>query len=1224
MHFTLPILKHKVLFFLLFSLFCVHEFSFAQSAVLDGASTGVNKASVPAGDPLTDAQNTEKSEAASETENSVGGEDAAGSGTDTKVSQPPAVLSDAEKEALKEKEEANKIIDLDIKTSTLQELAQWCRELGLSEGGNKGDLAQRLRSHFQIADESLGAEENQKVITIENARSTEYFTIKAVDEEYARLSGGVELSLNDGDAVHNIKAWEILFNRTRNVLTATGNVEYVKDSNDTRETFKGDSITINLDSWAGSFIDTISERAVTGSETAYKFAGQVISKTDAETTVLKKARVTNAKSDEPYWSLDASKLWILPGSDWGLFSGLLKVGEIPVLWVPVFFLPADEVVFHPVLGTKTREGAFLQTTTYIKGRPDSSAMSENSISKILGNGSGMEQKREGVFLRTTGKKDPGSGGSKIALLFDSYTNLGVYLGTEIALPAKGVFSAWTLSGGLAFTRNVYPPDGIRTVYSPYKPGEFDPLTMSYKGEDEEWNESYLFGMNVPFRYRLKTGFSLSGKYGNLSLDMPMYSDPFIDGDTMKRSESMDLLELLRNGSIPIPDSTRTTQGAYQWTLTGRPNISTQIFAPIISSMSVSSISSVYHFNYKDNPNADPVSPSYTFYFPDKWTIISLSGSLGGTPFSLSSATSLGAKDKEKDDPLKDFGAPRSPWAETENESEQIKNPANSIGSGEYSLSPPVLNQTFDLAQANGLRLSWSYSFSPSMSAELYYSTTDWSAQTDIDLNDIQSISMLTRTDGSTNLTLSEPNNNLFSVTAGINGSFQWQDHVYQNEEAEEYIVNTNLKDTERLNDYRSTIWSTSWTYGTQINPLYWSPAWKTTNLQYNVSGLLARSKLNEDLLDYSKNPLITYPDGSSETTADRTSKLLSDPNWDVIWGEWSKADLSAHRLSANIGVSIFEKMQNITFSTDLPPKETALSANATARIWITETNASTSIKKPFEDDPEFQPVNFTETIIFSSKMNLKQYFTYDPLYEEITNSTTTFVWGNFNFSYNAARSPGYKLGYNMDNTAITGWQTRDTSESKLRPLNMRASYSLNLKETYLWEKRLRYSVSSGISLNLDLQRYTYSKLSFNLTGKLFINNFIDFSMGLTSENDRMFFYLSNLPMFNEYSGEIIKNVPSEDNFFLDLLNSFRFDNESIRKDSGFKLKSFNFSLVHHLGDWNATLSVNMLPWLDPSQVGANRQYKFISNISFIVQWLPITELKTELSYDGKEDIWTSK
>jgi lipopolysaccharide assembly outer membrane protein LptD (OstA) len=261
------------------------------------------------------------------------------------------------------------IHELDIKTSSLAELASWCRSLGLSDGGNKEELARRLRDHYKIPEPGSGEAPGRKTVIIESARSTEYFTLEALDEEYARLTGDVIISLKDGNSVHRIRAWEILYNRTRNIMTASGAVEYVREEGDSIETFKGETITVNLDNWSSIFLEGISERSMRDDATAYRFAGTVISRSDESVTVLSRAEISNANNPDAIWSLTASKLWLLPGSDFAVFNAILKVGEIPVLYIPFFHFPADEVIFHPVLGIRSREGSFLQTTTYLLGRP---------------------------------------------------------------------------------------------------------------------------------------------------------------------------------------------------------------------------------------------------------------------------------------------------------------------------------------------------------------------------------------------------------------------------------------------------------------------------------------------------------------------------------------------------------------------------------------------------------------------------------------------------------------------------------------------------------------------------------------------------------------------------------------------------------------------------------------------------------------------------------------
>jgi hypothetical protein len=1094
------------------------------------------------------------------------------------------------------------IIELDIKTSTLSELAAWCRSLGLSEGGDREALGNRIREHYRIAQAVAAAggvsaeitgEGGPKTITIESARSTEYFTLAVVDEEYARLRGDVVVSLKDGDSVHRIKAWELLYNRSRNLLSASGGVEYIKESGDTIETFRGESITVDLDNWASIFMDGVSERSLSGDETTYRFAGTVISRSAEEATVLSRAVISNAGNEEALWSLSASKIWLLPGSDFAILNGFLKVGEIPVMYIPAFFFPADEVVFHPVLGYRSREGSFFQTTTYILGRPQAESSTESSsISKILGNSSDMEKTRHGIFLRSTGKKSRDPNTTRLSVLLDAYANLGFYAGTELALPKKGIFNEYKLSLGIGRTRDVVQMENNSTVYTPFP---------NYDGTDE-WNSSYLMGTNVPFRFRMTNAGSLSGKYGTFTWSLPYYSDKYVDRDFLDRSEEMDYVKMLKNDSSATETEANLTKnviGSYEWRVGGSSTISLPSLAPYITNLSVSNLSSFITFNNRNSAQWSGKTnlPDEAFFYPDKFTIYSLSASVSGTPFSLGSgqtATSTASTadqdaPTEEPDLFRGLGVPAAPWEEEE--AAAAGGSVASRGSSDpNALVPQAISQRFDLPRSGALRFSIAYQLSPTSATELKFDSTagtttglepnpHWNEAEDVDWSEFSSILFRASSAGNVTFSLSDTNN-LASTTLKLAGTGSLEKYTYMNEDSIDY--NTEAKvNTATIRAMGQNLFNTSAEFIATVRPFYLSPVWSNTNFQYSIKNLIAKSVLKDTA---SNNP--------------------DDAWYDVSWGKWERESMEGHKLAANLQASVMNKAQNLTIAAEMPPEESALSGDATMRVWISETNFSGKIRDPYED-PIYDPLKFTETLRFNSSFSASQNIVYDPEKEEFTSMTSSLSFYGLTASLTSSYASTFKL--ELDPSSQWRWNTYPES---FEPQKFTLAYARTFKKDELWEKRLSYSLGLNTSLNLDLQRFTNSNFTFTLNFTLGISKFLDLTLGTTSTNASIYRY------FREWG---ILNVPEdlpvigETNVFTDLFNSFRFDDEKLRQDSGFKLKSFNLTLLHHLGDWNAKLTMALSPYLDNKV--SPPQYEFNTEISFVVQWLPISEIKTEIIHN---------
>jgi hypothetical protein len=1094
-------------------------------------------------------------------------------------------------------------INMEIRTSSLSELASWCRSLGLSEAGTRDDLAGRLRNFFQFSDQpSQSGEDKRKIITIESARSTEYFTVQEIDEDYARLTGDVRISLKDGDAIHQIRARNILFNRTRNILTAEGGVEYIKTEGDKIETFRGDSITVDINNWSSIFLGGISERSLQSDDTTYLFAGTVISRDDEDVTVLKQATISNANNEDSMWSINATQVWLLPGSDFAIFNAVLKVGEIPVMYIPFFYFPADEIVFHPVIGSRTREGNYFQSTTYILGRPKASSSTQSSLTRILGNSNDMEKRREGLFLRSTGKPMVDPSETTLRLMADYYANLGGFLGVDFGLPAKGIFGANNMSLGLGFTRTIYP-DGA--LYTPFYP-EYDGST--------DWNNSKLFSTEVPFRYRFTAASSISGKYGNFSWDIPFYSDPYVDNDFLNRTEDMDFINMIQQGAQAMEEDTSTQNllGNYSWRLSG--NLSPQLtkMSPYITNISINGISSNISFKTIDSrylqgiPQSDIkyYSPSAYFFAPDTATIYTLSGHISGTPLSFPSRSqsSSNLPLTEPENPLRDIGVPRSPFEIKEPETPRQQDPFD-------KLVPPPLTQRFDLPRSGNLNFSMNYSFNPTGSSLLKFDSDKWKEFGDIDWSDVSYVTSRFEGTASTNYTVSH-SSGLFSSTFSFLGSGAWSQYSYLNEESSDFPTLERINEAKKQ-EYIKSFFSTSYNINTTIKPLYFNNIFGASTITHSLTGLVVKSRF--------------IGEGDN-------------PEWELDYSEWTKERIDSHLISANLNAMLMDKTQSFSFSADLPPRDPSYTFRTAFNVWISTTSADWRFREVEESMTiegetinerrwKYDPFNLTQQLNFGTFGNFSlrlsmdtENWNHDPDWDQqfisLTSSLNLTKWG-LSVSYTASRMRGYEFQPGL--VAGSGTWVQRTGDERLQSSNFSINYSKSFIFKDLWNKRLNLSINTTCNLRFDLQRYTNSNLSFSLGYTLGISKFLDFTMSINSENSVIYRYFKDWPMFSDAP----INLPDgpQNNFFLDLINSFRFDNEDLRKLSGFKMKTFNLSATHYMGDWNATLSWSMAPY---RPTGSPPRFEMNNDVSFFLQWIPISEIKSDISYNKSDDKWTVK
>ncbi len=1071
-----------------------------------------------------------------------------------------------------------KTLILDIKTASFLNLAAWCKSLGLSDSGTKDALMKRLMSYYGVSDEKpqKNAEGNDtaaknagakgvaaaesRTITIETAQGVEYFTLQTSNEEYARLRGGVVVSFVDGDVSHRLQADEVLYNRTTETITARGGVIYTKESGGSTEVFTGQSLSVNAKDWTGVFIDGTSDLSKKTADQAYSFTASIISRSDEDVTILDDAVVSTAGNDEPYWSMAASKIWILPGGEWAIVNAVFKVGEVPLMYIPFFYLPGDDAIFHPVLGYRSREGSFLQTTTYLFGRPAVSTSTSSSITSILDSSKDQETRREGLFLRQTGKKLSKTAVPSLSVLFDAYSNLGAYLGAEYSSPAVKPWSATSISAGIGFTRDIYYSSS--TGYS----------IFDSSGETT-WNDADLFGLSTPFRYRLLATTGYSSTLGSFSLSLPLYSDSFVNRDFLNRSEDMDWLGSLTSDS----DSTTTIAAitSFDWKVSGAFTPKLKSLSPGIQKASISSAYSSLAFSSKQLATYTDTdySPSDRFFYPSKLTILSLSGTLSGTP--LGATTSSSSTTQKEVDPAAAFkDSLRSPWAEDAGGVPSAVAGAKNDGGGAFQA--PTLSQSFSSSTSSygkGPSLGISYTFTPSFVAEAPFLTSSWSTRDDVDWSSFSSLALSAASTGSLTTTLSSTEGAL-SAQFVFSENTKWAAYPYLNEEDSAYDTQTE-RDAKAEAAYEATYFKTTGSATLTAKP-FTSAMWSASNFTYKTTALLAKSAFT----------------GSAD-----------DPSWDVEWGDWTSSDsITANSLAANLQAVVRDKTQTLTLTAQLPPLDTT--AQASTSLSIGPTTTSLSIKAvDLDADPSFDPISATETVKFGTSSSLKTQAIYDPEEDEFTSFSTSLTANALTASFIAKDTSSYSLVENE------GWVVDDDSED-FRAQSFSLSFKAQANPGRFWKRRVSFSGSATSSLSIDFIKFTESAFSFTTSATLKVSDFLDLSFSSTSQNTSVYKYLLLLHMDAFTLPDWASDIESE-NPFVDLFKSFNFWNESDRRASNFKLKALKVSAIHYLGDWTATFSYSVAPELDETA----KKYVFNNEVSFLVKWTPIEEFKTGFIYD---------
>lgn len=1012
----------------------------------------------------------------------------------------------------------------DLETAGYYELVAWLCSLDLPAQGSIESLRKALYSFYNISPESKESPSGS-IITIKSAKDTDYFTIEEKGQDMVRLQGDVivEMEESDSNRRHIIKADELIFNQSEQSITARGNLEYRMISGDYEDLFYGDSLTFSISSWNGVIFkgSSLRNEMVEGVNRSFYFNGELIRKSGSGGIfILEDGAVQTQDMENPDFHLKAQRLWLMGPKEWGIRHGILYMGHVPVLYIPFYYKPGNEMIFNPVIGSKLREGNFLQTTTYLLGRKDSS---ENLAFFKLGDSDekNYELVRQGLYLMKENKQqEEEESEDTLKIMEDWYSRLGVFSGLEGRFYDKGIFSELGFSSGIGVSRTISDDNNI------------------YFSEDSEyvsdWNSIFWGNHELPFRW----GQTLEVSSTHLNAAFQFYSDPYFNQDFMVREESFDWLNTVLATQMSDDDEPDEI-GDMNWNLSYSRSFSPEFLSPYIEKISLNTLKFEMDWDNKTNESEDikyDNDPASEFFYPESVSIPYAQISLSGTPFSYSSLDGWSWNKTEKDkeaDSSTDSLLP--PWEGKEKEDVQEEESSDEDDSLRIAeLWEPRFSDYAAVVYKNSL----SYSFFSSAHLEGSTDNEEWDSPDDLEWSMEES---LFETNNTFSTTFSNQFfDNVFGIVNDNDLSLNYRTHL------DAMGADTSLLEySDRLSDY-------------QYHSISWDNDLESYSYPLKAFDDFAQSKIsyNIDNLIYKKS-FDSYTDGQ-------------DPVYNEDWGSWDKDDIKRHdsQLTIKYNPAVYYVTSSAQY--DLPPLDRKDSYSNSCGLEIYKWKSSLSHSFYLEHEEwTVNPLVSKTSYKPYDRLTFEQDLEYD-FEEDSFSKSRSYIkaWGAY-----ASYTMEYTTPYDWDRDNLS-WVSKDEA---FVPSSFSTGYSWVYKKNPYWKNRIFHNSDLTLDWTVDLQQYNDNRLSFTWDYNMNIYQFMDLQLSMISSNNNMYLYIpayrDKLGINEEYSffGDLMKSF--------NILSPGQED----RYDSSFNLEKINLKLIHHLREWDLTLNYTGTPSLEDSK-----------------------------------------
>lgn len=1059
------------------------------------------------------------------------------------------------------------------------------------------------------------ADDEKSVISIESAQKTEYKKDVVTGSDTIVLSGGVRISVARGSTKTTILADLVNYNRETDMIYAEGNVALEQTGSKAGgEKVTAKSLLFNTASLEGIFdngrvVQTQSDALNLPSGSTLNVASTIFGRDSGGTIAFKNGELTFCDDDDPHWKIRARRIWLLPGGEFAFFSALLYVGHVPLLYFPAFYYPKDELIFNPAFGYRNREGYYINNTLYLIGRKPQSAKSTAETNKVgtsssdssdkinffsLMKTNGLkEQKREGLVLHNLDQDYSGDTSKYLKLMADYYANLGIMVGLDGVFKPNEVITSLEGKLQLGWSNTIFQSGST---------------FLPYAASGERYSDSSNFmGIKTPFRYMGNFKMSIAKPF-SLTLSMPMYSDPYFNYDFNNRAETMDWIDFLMSSPSSNTDTPSISEtSSFIWQLDGSYTFKLpDAISPFVSSLSISNFSSSLVFASQNNTSLNDtdkkksdgyneVSPERKFYYPSQITPFKSSVKISGTIFQypLPDRKSTTANVSASLQPPKEFDTGEKKEGEkdgkTDSEKKEDEKETEEVTKYYSDTALPSLTATVPSQTSfSGITYKLGYSVSPDFTSQFSYASTNLKTPEDFKWNDLQATYYQVK--APTTITSNLGYRDSF-VSLSDTFTFEpvYQDHPYLKEADDTGTANggyteSQIKST-RNTDYNARKLDLTNSNALSVRPFYYTKYFSETALTWNTTLKMVRTKY------ISEDP--------------------NEPEWEYLTGDVTDSEsLTVHNLNLVLAAKEGDFSQKLSLTTTLPPQVDKYTGTFSLGFPYTSFSIGTGVHRKSKDDDTWVKENISETFslsLFSSKLKFSQSWTYNS--EESYNESLKFSLSGY----------GAQLAYTMSYTSsyefITGSGWVSTGEKDFQPYNVSLAYATPSKNFTYWTNRISLAPALSTSVVYDCVRPTNSYFKFIPSITFKINNFLNITFSAESRNSVIYRYFCSE---DEYEDKY--RSAGERNVFKDLIDSFRFDDESKRQSSGFKLQSFNIKVTHELHDWNLAAEFSIKPryitnstsGFDSSRNSGSPYYDFSPYFSISVVWRPLEGMKTQV------------